>query len=357
MGRDELYITVPSFFRCPISLDVMTSPVSLSTGVTYDRSSIQRWLDTGNNTCPATMQLARFAAESDDNCIFLAKIDGFAELLLNLMTCADDDEPEEKNLKTMELMFRIYESVLAKSEDRQNLINSAFDRNLHRRSSLQLVIERGKIESKISSLKILESVAITEESKLVIAETEGFLRRLLKFVSPAEEAEVNLIDSTLSCLIHLAGPKRVRTRLLHLGAIKSLSDLLAASPSPAVSVIEKALKLLETVSSCREGREALSGDDRCVEAVLQRAFKVSAVATEHAVAILWSLCYAAGDERPRAVVRRCNGVARLLVVMQSGCSPAVRRMCGELLRIFRVSSQSQPCLSNYETKTTHIMPF
>ncbi|OWM76385.1 hypothetical protein CDL15_Pgr028255 [Punica granatum] len=273
------------------------------------------------------------------------------------MTCADDDEPEEKNLKTMELMFRIYESVLAKSEDRQNLINSAFDRNLHRRSSLQLVIERGKIESKISSLKILESVAITEESKLVIAETEGFLRRLLKFVSPAEEAEVNLIDSTLSCLIHLAGPKRVRTRLLHLGAIKSLSDLLAASPSPAVSVIEKALKLLETVSSCREGREALSGDDRCVEAVLQRAFKVSAVATEHAVAILWSLCYAAGDERPRAVVRRCNGVARLLVVMQSGCSPAVRRMCGELLRIFRVSSQSQPCLSNYETKTTHIMPF
>ncbi|CAL1387059.1 unnamed protein product [Linum trigynum] len=53
----DLYITVPSFFRCPISLDVMKSPVSLSTGVTYDRSSIQRWLDSGNNTCPATMQV------------------------------------------------------------------------------------------------------------------------------------------------------------------------------------------------------------------------------------------------------------------------------------------------------------
>nr|VDD52127.1 unnamed protein product [Brassica oleracea] len=55
----ETYITVPSFFKCPISLDVMRSPVSLCTGVTYDRASIQRWLDGGNNTCPATMQVLR----------------------------------------------------------------------------------------------------------------------------------------------------------------------------------------------------------------------------------------------------------------------------------------------------------
>nr|CAD1836798.1 unnamed protein product [Ananas comosus var. bracteatus] len=34
----------------------MRSPVSLCTGVTYDRSSIQRWLQSGNATCPATMQ-------------------------------------------------------------------------------------------------------------------------------------------------------------------------------------------------------------------------------------------------------------------------------------------------------------
>ncbi|KAK3154299.1 hypothetical protein QOZ80_2BG0188770 [Eleusine coracana subsp. coracana] len=50
-----LEVKVPNLFRCPISLDVMRSPVSLCTGVTYDRTSIQRWLDSGNNTCPATM--------------------------------------------------------------------------------------------------------------------------------------------------------------------------------------------------------------------------------------------------------------------------------------------------------------
>ncbi|GAV65562.1 U-box domain-containing protein [Cephalotus follicularis] len=48
-GRYDLYITIPSFFRCPISLNVMNSPVSMCTGVTDDRASIQRWLDNGNN--------------------------------------------------------------------------------------------------------------------------------------------------------------------------------------------------------------------------------------------------------------------------------------------------------------------
>ncbi|KAI4352959.1 hypothetical protein L6164_007162 [Bauhinia variegata] len=60
MGRRDsykLYVTVPTLFRCPISMDVMRSPVSLCTGVTYDRSSIQNWLDSGHDTCPATMQV------------------------------------------------------------------------------------------------------------------------------------------------------------------------------------------------------------------------------------------------------------------------------------------------------------
>ncbi|KAI4303862.1 hypothetical protein MLD38_039449 [Melastoma candidum] len=43
-------------FRCPISLELMTDPVTVSTGQTYDRSSIQRWLNAGNWVCPKTGQ-------------------------------------------------------------------------------------------------------------------------------------------------------------------------------------------------------------------------------------------------------------------------------------------------------------
>jgi U-box domain len=49
-------MSIPHLFRCPISLDLFTDPVTLCTGQTYDRDSIQRWLEDGNLTCPVTMQ-------------------------------------------------------------------------------------------------------------------------------------------------------------------------------------------------------------------------------------------------------------------------------------------------------------
>ncbi|XP_059643043.1 U-box domain-containing protein 19-like [Cornus florida] len=44
----------PEDFRCPISLELMTDPVTVATGQTYDRASIQKWLKSGNLLCPKT---------------------------------------------------------------------------------------------------------------------------------------------------------------------------------------------------------------------------------------------------------------------------------------------------------------
>ncbi|CAO2035145.1 unnamed protein product [Urochloa humidicola] len=49
-------MSIPHLFRCPISLDIFTDPVTLCTGQTYDRPSIERWLAAGHRTCPVTMQ-------------------------------------------------------------------------------------------------------------------------------------------------------------------------------------------------------------------------------------------------------------------------------------------------------------
>ncbi|XWS68983.1 hypothetical protein CRYUN_Cryun04dG0140700 [Craigia yunnanensis] len=40
--------------KCPISLEMMSDPVTLSTGHTYDRCSILKWFSSGNATCPKT---------------------------------------------------------------------------------------------------------------------------------------------------------------------------------------------------------------------------------------------------------------------------------------------------------------
>ncbi|GAB4830532.1 hypothetical protein Ancab_020296 [Ancistrocladus abbreviatus] len=49
-------VPVPSYFRCPLSLDLMLDPVIVASGQTFERASIQRWLDNGLNICPSTRQ-------------------------------------------------------------------------------------------------------------------------------------------------------------------------------------------------------------------------------------------------------------------------------------------------------------
>ncbi|KAK4264785.1 hypothetical protein QN277_025915 [Acacia crassicarpa] len=411
MVRDDLYITIPSFFRCPISLDIMKSPVSLSTGVTYDRSSIQRWLDNGNNTCPATMQILQtkefvpnrtlqrliqiwsdsvanrvesadspatrtvpspdqvvdsmkyldghgencldslsrilyFAEESEENREFLAKLDGFVPSLVDLLDNVNGA------VEMLERVVNALDAVLDKIEDREQLKKSMLKSHDNCLASLLLVLQQGGTGSKIGSARILRFIAVDPEAKYMIAEKEGLMSELLKSVAPVKDPA--LIENGLSCLIAISTPKRNKLKLVHIGAIKALSQLLSSSNS-STSVTEMVLKLLEAVSSTKEGRSEISEDPVCLPAVLQKVMKISMIATEHAVMILWTLCYLFRDQKAQEVVAMANGFTKFLILMQSNCSPTVRQMSADLLKIFRVNSKS--CLSCYDTKTTHIMPF
>lgn len=67
-------IDVPSYFLCPISLEIMRDPVILSTGITYDRPSIEKWLFSAKHSCcPVTKQILIHSknngSEDDDDFI------------------------------------------------------------------------------------------------------------------------------------------------------------------------------------------------------------------------------------------------------------------------------------------------
>ncbi|KAE8696253.1 U-box domain-containing protein 27 [Hibiscus syriacus] len=408
MGRDDLYITVPSFFRCPISLDVMKSPVSLCTGVTYDRASIQRWLDDGNNTCPATMQVLKtkelvpnrnlqrliqiwfdsvarrqldavsgpksvfvpsrnqvkllikhldnnncfssltkilhFAKESDENRQFLARIDCFFNKVFDFM------RNEEFDFKLVEKVVKLLDLMSNNVSDKKPLLET------NCLSTILLVLQRGNSDSQIQAVRLLESVAIDEESKLKIAHKEGLIPELVK--SLRKEKNPRLIEASLSCLIAITTPKRVKIKLIQHRTIPELKNLLS-QPNTTIPITEKSLKLLEALSTCKEERAAeIWRDTVLLQRVVEKVMKVSSNATEHSVAILWSGCYLFRERKAReAVAGGGNGMmmTKLLLLMQSNCSPAVRQMSADLLKIFRVSSKL--CLSSYNTKTTHIMPF
>ncbi|KAF9594898.1 hypothetical protein IFM89_035059, partial [Coptis chinensis] len=46
----------PKDYICPITSQLLTDPVTLETGQTYERKAIQEWLQRGNTTCPITRQ-------------------------------------------------------------------------------------------------------------------------------------------------------------------------------------------------------------------------------------------------------------------------------------------------------------
>jgi len=415
MGRDETetYITVPSFFKCPISLDVMRSPVSLCTGVTYDRASIQRWLDGGNNTCPATMQLlktkdfvpnltlqrliniwsdsigrrnngdspvlnppsgrevptkeevnvllerltsledltkiVRFVKDSDSNREFLSKKMEFVPMLVDII------RTKKTKIELVIMAIRILDSIKVDRERLSNLMlaNDGGDCL----TAILLAIQRGNLESKIESVRVLDWISFDAKSKLMIAERDGVLTEMMKSISITESSDPSLIEASLSFLITISKFKRVRSKLIAAKAITKIKDILLTETLTNVAVTEKSLKLLETLSSKREGRLEICGDDngRCVEGVVKKLLKVSTTATEHAVTILWCLCYVFREDKTvEETVERSNGVTKLLVVIQSNCSAMVRQMAKDLIKVLKFNSSG---LAAYETKTTHIMPF
>ncbi|XP_022978192.1 E3 ubiquitin-protein ligase PUB22-like [Cucurbita maxima] len=55
MAELDQELDPPPFFLCPISLQIMKDPVTVASGITYDRESIERWLFSDRHkTCPVT---------------------------------------------------------------------------------------------------------------------------------------------------------------------------------------------------------------------------------------------------------------------------------------------------------------
>ncbi|KAJ6739495.1 RING-TYPE E3 UBIQUITIN TRANSFERASE [Salix koriyanagi] len=50
-------LIIPHEFLCPITMEIMVDPVIVSSGQTYERESIQKWLNSKHRTCPKTGQI------------------------------------------------------------------------------------------------------------------------------------------------------------------------------------------------------------------------------------------------------------------------------------------------------------
>ncbi|KAL8059415.1 hypothetical protein ABFX02_03G086400 [Erythranthe guttata] len=405
--RQELYVTVPSLFRCPISMDLMNSPVSLCTGVTYDRSSIEKWLALGHNTCPATMQtllsthttpnltlrrliqlwlshadvtqasptsciskqqaaeivagefdadslekMICFMTASQENLKFVAQSSAAVSKLVEVFANSDQ-------IRICELIVEILDLISPENgvaERLADLILQSGDGG-DCLSSLAMVLQKGNIKSKVKSAKILEMIAVIKpESHRKIAEKPGLLYEL--YILSTVEIDTSAVEASLSALIAISTTRLVKKELIRFGTVRTIGEILSGSDysAPVRGVVEKALAMLETIATCTEGRGAICEDGKCVVEIVKRLMKCSGVATEHGITVLWSVCCLARDRVAQEKVRLVNGLTKVLLVMQSDCSANAKQMCGELVKVLGAKN-SKSNLAPYETRTTHITPY
>ncbi|XP_047958609.1 U-box domain-containing protein 28-like [Salvia hispanica] len=395
--REELHVTVPNLFRCPISMDVMRSPVSLCTGVTYDRSSIEKWLALGHKTCPATMQTlpstlttpnltlrrlihlwlshtdpaqappppcavsrheAAVIIKGDADAASLQKLVDFMKASpgnLKFVAHSSSAIPrfveffaESDEIRIRELIVEVFDLISSEKSVRERL-NELILSSADCLSSFAAVLRKGNTESKVKSAKILELIALNPESEKKIADQPDLIKNLYNLTT--SESDSPAVEAGLSALAAIATTRTARKDLIRFGIIRTVSRILSKP-----DLVEKALAVLESVATCTEGRSAIAEDGECVAEIVRRLMKCSGAATEHGIAVVWSVCCLARDELAQETVAGENGLTKVLLVMQSDCSGSTRQMCRELVKVLRAKS-SKSNLAPYETRTTHIAPY
>ncbi|KAL6634517.1 hypothetical protein ACP70R_027188 [Stipagrostis hirtigluma subsp. patula] len=427
-----LEVKVPNLFRCPISLDVMRSPVSLCTGVTYDRASIQRWLDSGNTTCPATMLplpstdlvpnltlrrlialwastaapssassssssppapsavgptpaaaaaelLRRVAVPGADPCPALRKLAAFlsdddvdefdknalarasgaAETVVSVLRRGDKEDGVEAAEAAVRVLAAIATSDCIEEENRKRVTAALAADAASTAASLARVLRSGsELEARIDAARLVDSLLrnAAHGVRATVAESEPLIAGLIRLIGPVDEKgglDKQAVAAGLSCLAAIAATRRARSEMVRLGAVPAVVRVLAADAgSPS-----EALRVLEAAVGCAEGRAAIcEAAESAIPAVVSKMMKGGMGGAEAAVSVLWAVCQRYRDRRAVDAAAACEGgLTKLLLLMQSGCSPAARQMASELLKLFKVNAKS--CLAGYDSKTTHIMPF
>ncbi|KAD4386268.1 hypothetical protein E3N88_26437 [Mikania micrantha] len=289
--------------------------------------------------------IVNFAKLSVENRESLAKLDGFVPLITRMLKINNE-------IEAIELAVVVLDLISPEQGVKQQFIKLCSD-DTSLLSSFSLVLQRGGMEARISSARVLESLAVFDnESRRIIADQSVLLKQLCHLTS--SESDRTAVEAGFAALIAVCTSRQSKKEIVRLGIVTTAGKILSGEEN-AIKLVEKVMKMLEMVSTCTEGRTAISEDENCVPAVVKRLMKVSPAATENGIGVIWSVCYMSRDRTAQESAMRNNGLTKVLLVMQSNCSGTVRQMCGELVKVFRVNSKS--CLASYETRTTHITPY
>ncbi|MFQ6631898.1 hypothetical protein Gotur_008424 [Gossypium turneri] len=399
-------IDVPPFFICPISLEIMKDPVTLSTGITYDRESIEKWLFSGKNTtCPVTKQVIADCELTPNHtlrrllqswCMLNASL-GIERIptpkppiskaqIVKLLIDAKSPQQQIKCLDTLK-------SIAAENATNKRCMESSgaveflasivcnYDPTATEES---LDYEFDSIRPIDEALSILYSLQLSEASlKNLMGKNGDFILSLTRVMqrgsyesrayavlllkSMAEIADpmqlinfrphlfIELVQvlhdqiskqaskATLQLLVSICPWGRNKIKAAEAGVVPVLIDLLLDSSSER-RACEMILTVLDAVCRCAEGRSELLKHGAGLAIVSKKILRVSQVASERAVRILLSIAKFCATSKVLQEMQQLGVVAKLCLVLQLDCGSKTKEKAREVLKLHARVWKNSPCM-------------
>ncbi|KAM3328189.1 U-box domain-containing protein 25 [Capsicum galapagoense] len=378
---------IPPLFRCPISLDLFKDPVTLCTGQTYDRSSIEKWLSCGNSTCPVTMQKLHdssivpnttlrhlidrwiqinYSKGYDLDC-FQTVDDSFVMLKHNLLSkkvealekvlALSEDLPFE-NCPLIQLdFFQMVVELALENAVEENLMfvekalvcglkllpfsdlatlnmlkedESKFTNFLFLFEKGTFVIKKSLchfISAISSSLQLKELTSMLGKSKILI-------QQLVHHI----DDKLDGFEESIKALSALSSVEENRKVIAKENAVKSLITYIVSAPKcqyTSLFALVMAMKTIETLLVVESAKEEVLDHPNGVSEIVKMVFRVSSdnAASESAVNCLIILCRDFKDVREKAIC--CGILTKLLLLLQSQCNGRTKNKARMLLKLLR----------------------
>ncbi|KAK8928176.1 E3 ubiquitin-protein ligase PUB23 [Platanthera zijinensis] len=389
-------VEIPSYFLCPISLQIMSDPVTLPTGITYHRDSIERWLFSQgkNRTCPVTKQPIPTSDFCTPNHTLRRLIQAWC------VTHADSgvqriptprapvdrahiakllQEAKQSAANHLTFFHKIREIVSGGEANRLCVeASEAVD------FLASVVEDYGETSACDEALAVLHSLKISEERlRSLVASRAGLLDHLfailrisssksrihaavllnsiITLVSPIyltnirEERLHEVVNfmrdrlsnqatkAALQVLIELTSWGRNRVKAVSAGAVYVLVDLLLEDSDKRVC--EMALVALDKLCECADGRAELICHAAGVAVVSKKILRVSVAASERAVRIIEKLSKLSATPALLQEMIQVGVVSKLCLLLQvEYCGAREKERAREILSLHARIWKKSPCL-------------
>ncbi|XP_061358124.1 U-box domain-containing protein 8-like [Gastrolobium bilobum] len=358
-------IHLPDYFKCPISLEIMSDPVILSSGHTFDRSSIQRWLDAGHRTCPITK-----LPLSDNSS--LVPNHALRSLISNYTLLSPLHQKISQPQTLISTLTSQSSTADSKTESLRQLTrlskrDSAFRRRLADSGAVSAVlscVDSGEPALQEKALSLLLNLSLDDDNKVglvaegVIARVVAVLRRgaspdcralaatVITSLAVVEvnKATIGAYPEAMEALVAILRDGKGRERkeaATALYAVCSFPDnRRRAVDCGAVPILlrnvdsglERGVEVIGVLAKCKEGREQMEGYDGCVKILARVLRDGSSRGIQYALLALNSLCFYSQE---MVLIALEEGVLEIAVGLLEDDNEKVRRNSSNLIRVLR----------------------